>query len=48
MMQIVAETYRGRVLRYFVIKIPIIETGICFEFKTKEAAQAYIDAHKNN
>jgi hypothetical protein len=46
--EIVTETYRGEILRYFVIETPINETGICFEFKTKEAAQAYIDEHNSN
>jgi hypothetical protein len=29
--------------RFYVIAAPINETGICFEFESREAAQAWID-----
>lgn len=46
-MRIVTEDLRGCIggrgsLRYYVIKEPINETGICFQFDSREEAEAFI------
>lgn len=48
-MKIVKEDLRGCLNamgvkeRYWVVKVPISKTGICFDFATKEEAQKFID-----
>lgn len=46
-MKIVTENLRDCIggrgsLRYYVIKEPINETGICFQFDSREEAEAFI------
>ena len=46
-MRIVTEDLSGCIggrgsLRYYVIKEPINETGICYQFETKAEAEAFI------
>ena len=49
-MRIVTEDLRGCIgrdattpdFRYYVIKTPINETGICYQFETKAEAEAFI------
>jgi hypothetical protein len=46
-MKIVTEDLRDCIggrgsLRYYVIKEPINETGICYQFETKAEAEAFI------
>lgn len=51
-MEIVKERMAGEGLysygvRYYVIKVPIDVTGICFEFKTEQEAENFIRNYKN-
>ena len=46
-MRIVTEDLRGCLgsrsgIRYYVIKTPINETGMCYQFETKAEAEAFI------
>lgn len=50
-MQIVREDLRGCIgrierglpeFRYYVVQTPVLETGVCIEFKTEKEAEQYI------
>ena len=52
-MRIVTEDLRDCIggrgsLRYYVIKEPINETGICYQFETKAEAEAFIAAQEKS
>jgi len=52
-MRIVMEDLRGCIggrgsIRYYVIKEPINETGICYQFETKAEAEAFIAAQEKS
>jgi len=52
-MKIVTEDLSGCIgsrgsIRYYVIKEPINETGICYQFETKAEAEAFIAAQEKS